>query len=134
MHKWLPAAAGTMLFASIACGQFKTNPAPGAPVQQPAPATTAQAPTAAVPPAGPAALQTNVDPNEAARRVTREEAETMVKRGKAVWVDVRGKDQYDLEHIKGAVNYPLTELETDLEKKVAESKLPKGKFLITYCA
>jgi pyruvate/2-oxoglutarate dehydrogenase complex dihydrolipoamide acyltransferase (E2) component len=129
MLKWLPAAAGTMLFASIACGQYKTNPAPATPAQQPAPA-----PTAAAPPAGPAALQSNVDPNEAARRLTREEAEKMVKQGKAVWVDVRGKDQYDVEHIKGAVSYPLTDLETVLEKKVAESKLPKHKFLITYCA
>ncbi len=49
-------------------------------------------------------------------------------------LDVRGKDQFELEHIKGAVNYPLTDLETDLEKKTAESKLPRNKFLITYCA
>jgi rhodanese-related sulfurtransferase len=58
----------------------------------------------------------------------------MVKEGKAVWVDVRAKDQYDQEHIKGSMSYPLGDLETDLDKKVAASKLPKNKFLITYCA
>ncbi len=125
MRKWLITAAGSMLFASIACGQYKTNQAPPAPLPT-APTTTVAVPTTPPPPAA--------DPNENARRITRDEAIQMVKDGKAMWVDVRGKDQFDLEHIKGAVNYPLSDLETDLEKKTAESKLPKHKFLITYCA
>jgi hypothetical protein len=73
MYKWLITAAGSVLFASIACGQYKTNPAPAAPVQ------TAPAPAA-------------------------------------------------------PISYPLGDLETDLTKKTAESKLPKNKFIITYCA
>ena len=125
MRKWLITAAGSMLFASIACGQYKTNQAPPAPTPT-APTTSVAVPTTPPPPAP--------DPNENARRITRDEAIKMVKDGKAAWVDVRGKDQFDLEHIKGAVNYPLTDLETDLEKKTAESKLPRNKFLITYCA
>jgi 3-mercaptopyruvate sulfurtransferase SseA len=125
MHKWLIAAAGSMLFASIAFGQYKSSPAPA----QAAPAPAAPAAPVMIPSANPP-----VDPNEEARRITRDEAIAMVKSGKAVWVDVRAKDQFDLEHIKGAVNYPLGDLQGDLEKKVAEGKLPKGKFLITYCA
>jgi 3-mercaptopyruvate sulfurtransferase SseA len=125
MRKWLITAAGSMLFASIACGQYKTNQTPPSPSPT-APTTSVAVPTTPPPPAP--------DPNENARRITRDEAINMVKDGKAVWVDVRGKDQFDLEHIKGAVNYPLTDLETDLEKKTAESKLPRNKFLITYCA
>jgi 3-mercaptopyruvate sulfurtransferase SseA len=129
MHKWLIAAAGSMLLASIASGQYKSNPAPAAPAQAaPAPAPAAPTPVM-IPSANPPA-----DPNEEARRITRDEGMEMVKSGKAVWVDVRAKDQFDLEHIKGAVNYPLADLQNDLEKKAAESKLPKGKFLITYCS
>lgn len=127
MRKWLIMATGSMLFASIACGQYKNNSAQATTVQQtPAPPPPI---TSGLPPSTPAP-----DPNENARRITRDEAVEMVKSGKAVWVDVRGKDQFDMEHIKGAVNYPLGDLETDLNKKTAESKLPKNKFLITYCA
>src|SRR3954465_6544997 len=129
MRKWLITAAGTMLFASIACGQYKTNPAPSS-----TPAPTAPTTSVAVPNNAPPPPALTIDPNEAARRLTRDEAIQMVKSGKAVWVDVRGKDQYDIEHIKGAINYPLGDLETDLNKDTAASKLPKGKFLITYCA
>lgn len=126
MHKWLITAAGSMLFASIACGQYKTNPAPP-------PTTVTPAPTVAAPAQPPPAI-INTDPNEAARRIMRDDAIKMVKEGKAVWVDVRAKDQFDLEHIKGAINYPLTDLETDLAADKAAAKLPKNKFLITYCA
>ena len=128
MRKWLIAAAGTMLFASIACGQYKNNPAPTPTPAPTAPTTSVAVPTTPPPPA------LTIDPNEAARRITRDEAIQMAKSGKAVWVDVRGKDQYDIEHIKGAINYPLGDLETDLGKDTAAAKLPKGKFLITYCA
>jgi 3-mercaptopyruvate sulfurtransferase SseA len=128
MHKWLITAAGSMLFASIACGQYKTNQAP-----PPTTATPAPTPTVAVPAQPPPAI-INTDPNEAARRIMRDEAIKMVKDGKAVWVDVRAKDQFDIEHIKGAINYPLTDLETDLAADKAGTKLPKNKFLITYCA
>ena len=129
MHRWLISAAGSLLFASIACGQYKTTPAPAAPAQAAAPAPAPPSTPVMIPSANPPA-----DPNEDARRITRDEGIQMVKSGKAVWVDVRAKDQFDLEHIKGAVNYPLGDLQSDLGKNAAESKLPKGKFLITYCA
>jgi hypothetical protein len=65
---------------------------------------------------------------DSARRITREEAIKMVAAGKAVWVDVRGKDQYDIEHIKGAISMPVGEV------IARHNELPKTKFLITYCA
>jgi len=126
MRKWLMTAAGSMLFASIACGQYKNPSAP-----PPTTVTPAPTPAVATPPPPPIV---NTDPNEAARRIMRDEAVQMVSEGKAVWVDVRAKDQFDLEHIKGAINYPLTDLETDLGAGKAAAKLPKNKFLITYCA
>ena len=67
-------------------------------------------------------------PLESARRISREEAIKLVKENKAVYVDVRGKDQYDQGHIKGAINIPLGDLLTRLKD------LPPKEFIITYCA
>jgi len=63
-----------------------------------------------------------------ARRITREEAIKLVKEKKAVYVDVRGKDQYDQGHIKGAINIPLGDILTRLRE------IPPKTFIITYCA
>jgi len=52
----------------------------------------------------------------------------MVKEGKAIWIDVRPKTDYDIDHIKGAYNVPLTEVILRMKE------LPPKKFLITYCA
>jgi len=68
------------------------------------------------------------DPLEKARRIPRDEAIKMVAAKKATYVDVRAKDQYDIEHIKGAINIPLSEI------TARANELPKNKFIITYCA
>jgi len=65
---------------------------------------------------------------ESARRINRADAMKMVAAKKAIYVDVRGKEQYDIEHIKGAISMPLGELAARMQE------LPKDKFLITYCA
>lgn len=104
-------AVFTVLIAGAACGQFKAN--------QTSPAGTTQ--TAQI-------INPSLQPGDEARRIPRDQAIKMVKEGKAIWVDVRTKDQYDLGHIKGAINVPLAELITNL------AKLPPHKFLITYCA
>ena len=65
---------------------------------------------------------------ESARRINRDEAMKMVAAKKAIYVDVRGKEQYDIEHIKGAISMPIGELQARMQE------LPKDKFLITYCA
>jgi len=67
-------------------------------------------------------------PLESARRITREEAIKLVKAKKGLYVDVRAKDQYELGHIKGAINIPLGDLLTRLRE------IPPKMFIITYCA
>jgi 3-mercaptopyruvate sulfurtransferase SseA len=67
-------------------------------------------------------------PNEEARRITREEAIKLIKAKKAVFVDVRGKDQYDQSHIKGALSIPLGDI------LIGIRQIPPKTFIITYCA
>ncbi len=115
------AAMAVAALAGTASAQYKT-PAPGTPQGTPA-VPVSPNPNVQITPVSP------VDHSmDAARRITREEAQKMIAQKKAVYVDVRAKDQYDIEHIKGALNIPLGELPTHLKD------LPKKKFLITYCA
>jgi rhodanese-related sulfurtransferase len=46
----------------------------------------------------------------------------------AVFVDVRAPEAYKAQHIKGALNIPVTEIDAGV------SKLPKGKKIIVYCS
>ena len=104
------AAVAIGLLASTAGAQYKTDTSKTAPQGK---------------------LQTTipaVEPLESAKRITRTDAQKLVAAGKAVYVDVRAKSDYDLEHIKGAINIPLNEL----PKRWAD--LPIKKTLITYCA
>ena len=82
-------------------------------------------------PSGPQKVQTSIpsaEPLESAKRINRADAMKMVATGKAVYIDVRPKSEFDLGHIKGAINIPLTELQSRY------ADLPIMKFLITYCA
>ena len=109
----LAAAAIAAIFVTgPASAQMKPTPSPGAPppVQISQPVLQPQASL------------------ESARRIKREEAMKLVAQKKAVYVDVRSKDQYDQEHIKGAISIPLMELMTRLKE------IPPGKMIITYCA
>ena len=99
-----------LLITGVACGQFKANQTSTAGTQT----GTLQAPA-----------QQSLDD---ARRISRDEAIKMVKEGKAIWIDVRPKTDYDIGHIKGAYNVPLTEVILRMKE------LPPKKFLITYCA
>jgi 3-mercaptopyruvate sulfurtransferase SseA len=101
-------AIASLVLAGSACAQMKTQ----VPAQNAQPVmTTAPEPSL-----------------ESAKRMERDEAIKMVKEGKAVFIDVRPKDQYDIGHIKGAMNIPLTDLMTRIKD------LPPHKYLITYCA
>jgi 3-mercaptopyruvate sulfurtransferase SseA len=102
------------LATGLACAQMKSAVAP-------ATASSPQVRTATPMPV----VQ---PPADSARRITREEAIKMVKAKKAVFVDVRGKDQYDLGHIKGAINIPLGDIVTRIRD------VPAKTFIITYCA
>src|SRR5262245_40743111 len=112
------AAMAVVALAGAASAQYKT---PGTPGNTAIPVSPN--PNVQITPANPAEQSL-----ETARRITREEAIKMVAAGKAVYVDVRPKDQFDMEHIKGAISLPLQ----DLSIKMGD--LPKDKFLITYCA
>jgi 3-mercaptopyruvate sulfurtransferase SseA len=113
----LLAAMAVLALSGVASAQYKTPPqgTPAIPV-------TAN-PNVQITPANPA--EQSID---SARRITREEAIKMVSAKKAIYVDVRPKDQYDIEHITGAISIPLGELAARM------NELPKNKFIVTYCA
>ncbi len=117
MQKIAVIALASLAIAGSACAQYK----PASPSAAPAPAA-APAPVPVTLTPQPAA------PLESAKRIDRPEAIEMVKDGKAVWVDVRPKDQYEIGHIKGALNIPLGDLITRIKE------LPPHKYIITYCA
>jgi rhodanese-related sulfurtransferase/DNA-binding transcriptional ArsR family regulator len=50
-----------------------------------------------------------------------------VKNDKAVLIDVRSKDEYESQHIPGALSFPISDIEEHL------STLPKDKKIIAYC-
>lgn len=84
-------------------------------------------PSTTPPPSG--ALSRATQPTiETARRINRTDAARLVKEGKAVYVDVRSKEQFDLGHIKGALNLPGSQLITRMRE------VTPGKLIITYCA
>ena len=62
-------------------------------------------------------------------RVKVDEAKKMIAEGKAIIIDVRGADAYKMSHIKGALDFPLTKMDTGEIKD-----LPKDKLIIAYCS
>jgi hypothetical protein len=62
-------------------------------------------------------------------RVKVDEAKKLIAEGKAIIIDVRGADAYKMSHIKGALDVPLTKLDTGEMKD-----LPKDKLIIAYCS
>lgn len=102
-----------LALATAAGAQFKAQPAASS-TPPPAAATATTAPVA--------------DPLKAARRITIQEAQKLVAANKAVYVDVRGTDNYNTGHIKGALNISGSELSKRLKE------IPRGKMIITYCA
>ena len=60
-------------------------------------------------------------------RVSMTEAQKMLNAGKAIIVDVRSRQDYAAEHIKGAISIPLAEVVARM------AELPKDKTIITYC-
>jgi len=118
------ALAISVFTAGFAQAQYKQTP-------QPAPAVNPGGSPVQIIPAAQGQPKLAPQPEQsldAAKRISREDAMKMVKEGKAVWIDVRGKDQYDIAHIPGAINIPLGELPNRWRD------LPVGKYLITYCA
>ena len=63
-----------------------------------------------------------------APRITLAEAKKDFDAGNAVFIDTRSAEAFQTEHVKGAINVPVA----DLEAKLGE--IPKDKKLIVYCS
>ena len=74
------------------------------------------------------APQAAASPADRVRRISVADAREAAERGEAVFVDVRGKAEFERSLIKGAVSLPRN------EAAARAGELPKGKLLITYCA
>ena len=60
-------------------------------------------------------------------RVSLADAKAAADSGSAVFVDVRSAEAYSAEHVPGALNIPLGDLETRL------NELDPNQWIITYC-
>lgn len=63
-----------------------------------------------------------------APRITLADAKKDYDSKTAVFIDTHGKEQFDAEHIAGAINIPANRLDEYIDK------IPKGKKLILYCS
>jgi hypothetical protein len=66
-------------------------------------------------------------PLEEIPRASVDEAKSAFDSGEAVFVDVRDRDSYDLNHIPGALSIPLSEVGARL------GELDPDTWIITYC-
>lgn len=124
----------TLLFA-IACSKSESTtassaPAAGETATSTSPPATEESAQAAASSDDPVATSTAITAAEIADapRIAPQRAWELVQSGQAVIVDVRGKDQYDSERIKGSVSIPLWELESR-----ARSELEPTRWIIPYC-
>ncbi len=62
--------------------------------------------------------------------ISRDEAKSFFEAGTAVFVDARHDFDFNLGHIKGALNVPLKDYDL---KKSALSRIPKDRLIIAYC-
>jgi hypothetical protein len=69
------------------------------------------------------------DPFAAIPRIKVEELVRAIKEDRAVVVDIRVAEDYEEEHIRGAVSIPLEEV-----RERGPKELPPGKLIVTYCA
>jgi hypothetical protein len=66
--------------------------------------------------------------SDGANRITLAGAKKLFDSGNVLIVDTRAKAAYDSEHIKGAINVPLADVETHL------SELKTDKKIVAYCS
>lgn len=84
---------------------------------------------ATLPAASPAPTQQSQPTENAIPRISVADAKSALDGGKAVIVDVRGAEFFAESHIAGAINIPLT----DIESNPAGIKLDKDQWIVTYC-
>ena len=69
------------------------------------------------------------DPFAAIPRLKPYEVARAVKEGRAVVVDIRVAEDYEEEHVKGAISIPLEEI-----RERGPKELPTDKLIVTYCS
>lgn len=112
---WRLLTGGAVVIALLACDKPGTSSeVSSAATAQPSPAVAEQSPTKS--------------PEDLMARTKAEDAIKLAKEGKAVIVDVRGTEPYKASHIKGALDFPLSKMESG-----DFAGLPKDKQIITYC-
>lgn len=126
MTKFLSIVTAAILFVSCTAetpqpplsGQNKPAATPAA-----AQSTPVVLATPAVAQSTPASVVTDASP-----RISLADAKKDFDAGSAVFIDTHVKEQYDVQHISGAINIPYAEFEKNL------NKIPKGKKIIAYCS
>ncbi len=114
-QSWRLLTGGVVVLALLACNKpGASSEASSAPASQPTPAVAEQSPTKS--------------PEDLMARTKAEDAMKLVSEGKAVIVDVRGSEPYKASHIKGALDFPLSKMESGDFKG-----LPNDKQIISYC-
>lgn len=58
---------------------------------------------------------------------------TLYQQGKVQFIDVRGRVPYQEEHIKGAMDLPLTDIQAGKHKTLLSAIKKQGKVIVTYC-
>jgi hypothetical protein len=121
-------AISALIFASLACNTLMpaTEPPSG-------PTTVSVDPTSTlvviVEPTSPVE-EPDLPATEAeVPRVPLEQALTAYTAGAAIFVDVRSPGDFEISHIPGAINIPLSEFENN----IANVDLEKDAWIITYC-
>jgi 3-mercaptopyruvate sulfurtransferase SseA len=90
---------------------------------------TADAAAAGAPPARSSpSIPSPQNPDDKTPRISVQDAKKLIAEGKAVIIDVRPVESYNMSHIKGAPNIPLSKLEAGDFNDV-----PKDKLIIAYC-
>lgn len=118
MHKFLIAAIAAFGLFVIGCNDAAKAPA-------------RVANTAPVKPATPAVQQNDGHDEQAvdeAPRITLAEAKKDFDTKSAVFVDTHTQEQFDMEHIPGAINIQANLIKFEM------NKVPKGKKIIAYCS
>ena len=61
--------------------------------------------------------------------ISYEEATELLDRGQAVRIDVRTQEEYEQNHVQGAINIPVNEIAYKIERVEPD----KNKIIIVYC-
>jgi hypothetical protein len=120
------------LYPTVPPAGAETQPTPGSPVATFTPSADGAAPMLPIlgtQPIAPPSDEHAQTPEKAdVRRIAPEEAAMLVQTGDAILVDVRSKEAFQMEHIRGAVHMPYAEIAGR-----ARQELQPTRWIIPYC-